>query len=91
VPRGRKSTRPPDKPNLEYRRALVADLLATIPEAQAEVIGLRLVVGLSIQEIARAIDVSPSMARSLLWLGKEALRERLEDNPALRDFSAPLQ
>jgi RNA polymerase sigma-70 factor, ECF subfamily len=90
-PRARRRSPPASNPSVERRRALVADLLATIPEAQAEAIGLRLVVGLSIQEIARATDVSSNTVRSLLRLGKEALRKALEQAPALCDFSGPLQ
>jgi len=77
--------------DVERRRALVAGLLATIPEPQAEALGLRVVVGLSIQEIARATGVPANTARSRLRLAKEALRMAIEADPALREFLAPLQ
>jgi RNA polymerase sigma-70 factor (ECF subfamily) len=75
---------------IERRRALVADLLTTIPKSQAEALGLRAVVGLSIEEIARTTDVPANTVRSRLRLAKESLRKSIEGNPDLREFLEPM-
>jgi RNA polymerase sigma-70 factor (ECF subfamily) len=75
---------------IERRRALVAELLTTIPKPQAEALGLRAVVGLSIDQIARATDVPPNTVRSRLRLAKEALRKSIEADPDLREFLEPM-
>ena len=73
----------------ERRRAIVAELLTTIPKPQAEALGLRTVVGLSIEQIARATDVPANTVRSRLRLAKEALRRSIEADPDLREFLEP--
>jgi len=75
---------------IERRREIVAELLATIPKPQAEALGLRAVVGLSIEQIARATDVPLNTVRSRLRLAKEALRRSIEADPDLRDFLEPV-
>jgi RNA polymerase sigma-70 factor (ECF subfamily) len=75
---------------MERRRELIAELLATIPKPQAETLGLRAVVGLSIEQIARATDVPLNTVRSRLRLAKEALRRSIEADPDLRDFLEPV-
>ena len=75
---------------IERRRALVAELLTTIPKPQAEALGLRAVVGLSIEQIARATDVPPNTVRSRLRLAKEALRKSIEADADLREFLEPM-
>ncbi len=75
----------------ERRRALVAELLTTIPKPQAEALGLRAVVGLSIEQIAQATEVPANTVRSRLRLAKEALRRAIEGDPDLRDFLEPLR
>jgi RNA polymerase sigma-70 factor (ECF subfamily) len=76
---------------VERRRALVAELLTTIPKLQAETLGLRAVVGLSIEDIARATRVPANTVRSRLRLAKEALRKAIEADPDLCDFLEPLR
>jgi RNA polymerase sigma factor (sigma-70 family) len=75
----------------ERRRAVVAELLRTIPAAQAETLGLRAVVGLSIEEIAEATAVPANTVRSRLRLAKESLRCSIETDPELRDFLEPMR
>jgi RNA polymerase sigma factor (sigma-70 family) len=86
---------PPSSPaqtlEIERRRGLVAGLLTTIPKPQAEALGLRVVVGLSIDEIAHATLVPPNTVRSRLRLAKEALRKAIEADPALSEFLEPLR
>jgi RNA polymerase sigma-70 factor (ECF subfamily) len=71
---------------LELRRRTVAALLSELPEPQAEAIGLRLVLGFSIEEIA-VITKSPiNTVRSRLRLAKVALRERILADEKLREM-----
>ena len=65
------------------RRALVRRLLDDLPPEQAETIALRLVLGCSLQEIAEATGAPVNTVRSRLRLAKEALRERIEQDPVL--------
>jgi RNA polymerase sigma factor (sigma-70 family) len=74
---------------LERRRALLAELLTTIPKPQAEALGLRAVVGLSIEEIARSSAVPANTVRSRLRLAKEALRRSIEGDAQLRELLEP--
>ena len=74
---------------IERRRDLVAALLTTIPKPQAEALGLRVVVGLSIEDIARTTEVPANTVRSRLRLAKEALRKAIEADPALSEFLEP--
>jgi RNA polymerase sigma factor (sigma-70 family) len=74
---------------VERRRALVAELLTTIPSPQAEALGLRAVVGLSIEEIARSTAVPANTVRSRLRLAKEALRRSIEGDAYLRELLEP--
>jgi RNA polymerase sigma-70 factor (ECF subfamily) len=77
--------------DVERRRATVAELLRTIPSAQAETLGLRAVVGLSIEEIAQATAVPANTVRSRLRLAKESLRRSIETDPELREFLEPMR
>jgi RNA polymerase sigma factor (sigma-70 family) len=76
---------------VERRRATVAELLRTIPAAQAETLGLRAVVGLSIEEIAQSTAVPANTVRSRLRLAKESLRRSIETDPDLREFLEPMR
>jgi RNA polymerase sigma-70 factor (ECF subfamily) len=69
------------------RRELVRSLLDELPEAQAETLALRVVLGCSLQEIADATGVPPNTVRSRIRLAKEALRKRIDDDPALAELS----
>ena len=60
-------------------RALLADL----PEEQAEALALRVVLGWSLEEVARAYGIPTNTVRSRVRLAKEALRRRIEATPGL--------
>jgi RNA polymerase sigma factor (sigma-70 family) len=64
------------------RRALVRRLLVELPEPQAEALVLHCVVGLTVEELARASGVPVETARSRLRLAKGALRGRIVDDAA---------
>ena len=76
---------------IERRRALVAGLLTTIPRAQAETLGLRAVVGLSIEEIAEMTATPANTVRSRLRLAKGSLRKAIESDAELADFLEPIE
>jgi RNA polymerase sigma-70 factor (ECF subfamily) len=75
-------------PELASRRAVIADLLTALPPPQAEALGLRMVVGLSIDEIARATGATTTTVRGRLRLAKESLRIAIERDPELRGLVA---
>lgn len=75
------SSRSPDViSDAERRQALLLELLDTLPAEQAETLGLRVVLGLSLQEVADATQVPLNTVRSRVRLAKEALRERILSN-----------
>lgn len=59
------------------------DVLAELPEAQAEALVLRYVAGLEPAEIAAASGVPVNTVRSRVRLAREALARRLAGDPAL--------
>ena len=63
--------------------ALVRELLATLPIAQAEVLALHCVLGYTVREIADTSRVPVETVRSRLRLAKQALRERVLADPRL--------
>ena len=65
------------------RRDLVRSLLDTLPDAQAETFALRFVLGCTLREVAEATGVPENTVRSRLRLAKEALRRRMEEDPAV--------
>jgi len=68
------------------RRDLIRSLLDTLPEAQAETMALRFVLGCTLQEVAQATGVPENTVRSRLRLAREALRRRIEEDPAAADL-----
>lgn len=66
----------------EERQTLMFELLDALPPEQAETLGLRVVLGLSLQEVADLTHVPLNTVRSRVRLAKEALRERILANPA---------
>jgi len=72
-----------DDPEAPRRRALLRALLDELPEAQAETLVLRVMLGYSLQEVAEATGAPLNTVRSRLRLAKEALRHRIEESPAL--------
>jgi RNA polymerase sigma-70 factor (ECF subfamily) len=70
----------------ERRRRHLRELLDDLPEPQAITLAMRVVLGHSIDEIAEATGVPFNTVRSRLRLAKEALRERIETDPALGEL-----
>jgi RNA polymerase sigma-70 factor (ECF subfamily) len=70
---------------MDRRRALLADLLVQLPKAQAEALLLRVVVGLSVSEIAAGAGCPEETIRSRLRLAKNALRSRIDADARIRE------
>ena len=70
----------------ERRRGILRELLADIPEEQAETLSLRVVFGFSLEEVAETTGVPVNTVRSRVRLAKEALRSRIDARPALREL-----
>ncbi len=68
------------------RRGHLRDLLDELPEPQALALAMRAVLGHSIDEIAEATGTPVNTVRSRLRLAKEALRSRIETDPALGEL-----
>ena len=68
------------------RRDLLRELLEDLPEEQAEALTLRVVMGWSLEEVARASGAPVNTVRSRVRLAKEALRARIEAQPALAEL-----
>ena len=75
-----------DDPEAPKRRALLRALLDELPEAQAEALILRVMLGYSVAEIAETTGAPLNTVRSRLRLAKEALRSRIEESPALAEM-----
>ena len=69
----------------ERRRALVRELIATLPEEQAETLALRIVLGFSLEEVAEATNVPLNTVRSRVRLAKTSLKKRIEADPVLAE------
>ncbi|MBI5534158.1 MAG: sigma-70 family RNA polymerase sigma factor [Deltaproteobacteria bacterium] len=67
------------------RRQLLRGVLREIPEAQAEALVMRAVLGFSLEETAEAAGCPPNTIRSRLRLAREALQKRIESDPILAD------
>jgi RNA polymerase sigma-70 factor (ECF subfamily) len=68
------------------RGVLVRELLGSLPEEQAESLALRVVLGWTLEEVAVAMGVPLNTVRSRVRLAKEALRRRIDADPALREM-----
>jgi RNA polymerase sigma-70 factor (ECF subfamily) len=68
------------------RRELLRELLEDLPEEQAEALTLRVVMGWSLEEVACASGAPVNTVRSRVRLAKEALRARIEAQPALAEL-----
>ena len=64
---------------------MVRALLDDLPEEQSEALALRFMLGWSLLEIAEASGAPVNTVRSRLRLAKEALRRRVEADPALAE------
>jgi RNA polymerase sigma factor (sigma-70 family) len=67
------------------RTQLLRTLLDALPPDQAEALALRTMLGWSLDEIAQASGVPLNTVRSRMRLAKEALRARIEADPALAE------
>jgi RNA polymerase sigma-70 factor (ECF subfamily) len=76
---------PGDEAWAARRRAALRELLDELPEVQAETFALRIALGYSMQEVAAATGAPVNTVRSRLRLAKEALRRRIEQDPALAE------
>jgi len=74
---------PSDEAASEERKRLLRDLLEDLPEEQADALGLRVVLGWSLEEVANATGAPVNTVRSRVRLAKEALRRRIEALPHL--------
>ncbi len=68
------------------RRELLRELLEDLPEEQAEALTLRVVMGWSLEEVARASGAPVNTVRSRVRLAKEALRARIDAQPGLAEL-----
>ncbi len=68
------------------RRELLRELLEDLPEEQAEALTLRVVMGWSLEEVARASGAPVNTVRSRVRLAKEALRSRIDAQPGLAEL-----
>lgn len=77
----------PDDEAIALARAqAVRELLDTLPIEQAEVLAMHCVLGYTMREIAEASGVSLETARSRMRLAKQALRQRVMDDPKLEQI-----
>jgi RNA polymerase sigma-70 factor (ECF subfamily) len=65
------------------RRALMRELLDSLPPPQAEALAHRVIYGATLQEIAEESGVPVNTVRTRLRLAREALAKRLRDVPEL--------
>jgi len=72
-----------DEMERKRRMELLRDLLARIPEEQAETLTLRVMLGWSLPDVAAATGAPLNTVRSRVRLAKNALRAALEADPEL--------
>jgi RNA polymerase sigma-70 factor (ECF subfamily) len=66
------------------RRELFRELLAELPEPQAEALAMRVVLEHSLEEVAETTGAPVNTIRSRIRLAREALRARIEADPKLQ-------
>ncbi|HEX3850548.1 MAG TPA: sigma-70 family RNA polymerase sigma factor [Polyangiaceae bacterium] len=76
---------PAAEASAERRKKALRDLLADLPEEQADALALRIMLGWSLEEVAQATGAPLNTVRSRVRLAKEALRRRIEADPTLAD------
>jgi RNA polymerase sigma-70 factor (ECF subfamily) len=76
---------PHESPQSGLRRRAILQLVDQLPEEQAETMALRFVLGWKLHEIARATGAPFNTVRSRLRLAKEALKRRIQEDPALAE------
>jgi RNA polymerase sigma-70 factor (ECF subfamily) len=65
------------------RKAFVHRMFDVLPEAQAEALALRFLLGYSLQEIAQTVGAPLNTVRSRIRLAKEVMRAHLRDDREL--------
>jgi RNA polymerase sigma-70 factor (ECF subfamily) len=85
-PEGTHVESPSQTADAEHRRRVLRDLLQDLPVEQADALGLRVMLGWSLDEVARATGAPLNTVRSRVRLAKEALRKRIERDPLLADL-----
>lgn len=73
---------PAEDPSHWRRRAVMRELLAQIPREQAEALAQRALLGLTLEEVARASGAPFNTVRSRIRMAREALQSRLRARPA---------
>jgi RNA polymerase sigma-70 factor (ECF subfamily) len=68
-------------------REHLRDMLGDLPQAQADALAMRAVLDYSVEEIADATRAPINTVRSRLRLAKETLRERIENDPTVRELA----
>lgn len=68
----------------QRRRELFRELLAELPEPQAEAFAMRVVLEHSLEEVAETTGAPVNTIRSRIRLAREALRARIEADPKLQ-------
>jgi len=76
---------PSDAMRATRRKEIIRELLAEIPDEQAESMALRFVLGWSLEEVAQATRAPVNTVRSRLRIAKQALKKRIEANPAFAE------
>jgi RNA polymerase sigma factor (sigma-70 family) len=79
------NSRPAQLEHPARRQRLLRELLDRLPEEQAEARVMRVILGFSLEEVARATGARVNTVRSRVRLAKEALRRRIEARPDLRE------
>jgi RNA polymerase sigma-70 factor, ECF subfamily len=77
---------PPEEMEATRRKEFVRGLLDAIPDEQAEVLVLRIMLGWALKDIAATSGAPLNTVRSRLRLAKEAVRRRIADDPVLAEF-----
>jgi RNA polymerase sigma factor (sigma-70 family) len=70
----------------QRRKEILRELLAELPPEQAEALAMRVVLGWSLEEIARQSGAPLNTVRSRLRLAKESLRKTIESQPSLLEL-----
>jgi RNA polymerase sigma-70 factor (ECF subfamily) len=76
---------PPEEMEAARRKEFIRALLDSLPEEQAEVLVLRIMLGWALKDIATTSGAPLNTVRSRLRLAKEALRRRIADDPVLTE------
>jgi RNA polymerase sigma-70 factor (ECF subfamily) len=79
----RSPTSPSESAAAARRREAMRSLLDQLPLEQAETLTLRVVLGMSLGEVAEATGAPVNTVRSRVRLAREALRKRIEGDPAI--------